>query len=67
MRSTKTNCRTAYKPILISAKLKTGKRRHKTERIVRSPLNFRRRIKSRMPFAGIIRRLPYSTRFQDKG
>ena len=30
-------------------------------------LNFRRRIKSRLPFAGIIRRLPYSTRFQDKG
>ena len=30
-------------------------------------LNFRRRIKSRLPFAGIIRRLPYSTRFQGKG
>ena len=30
-------------------------------------LNFRRRIKSRLPFAGIIRRLSYSTRFQDKG
>jgi len=30
-------------------------------------LTFRRRIKSRLPFAGIIRRLPYSTRFQDKG
>jgi len=30
-------------------------------------LNFRRRIKSRLPFAGIIRRLPYSTRFQDNG
>ena len=30
-------------------------------------LNFRRRIKSRLPFAGIIRSLPYSTRFQDKG
>jgi len=30
-------------------------------------LNFRRRIKSRLPFAGIIRRSPYSTRFQDKG
>jgi len=32
-----------------------------------SGLTFRRRIKSRLPFAGIIRRLPYSTRFQDKG
>ena len=30
-------------------------------------LTFRRRIKSRLPFAGIIRRLSYSTRFQDKG
>ena len=30
-------------------------------------LTFRRRIKSRLPFAGIIMRLPYSTRFQDKG
>ena len=29
-------------------------------------LTFRRRIKSRLPFAGIVRRLPYSTRFQDK-
>ena len=33
----------------------------------RSLINFRRRIKSRLPFAGIIRMLPYSTRFQDKG
>ena len=30
-------------------------------------LTFRRRIQSRLPFAGIIRRLSYSTRFQDKG
>ena len=30
-------------------------------------LTLRRRIKSHLPFAGIIRRLPYSTRFQDKG
>ena len=30
-------------------------------------LTFRRRIKSSLPFAGIIRRLPYSARFQDKG
>ena len=30
-------------------------------------LTFRRRIKSRLPFAGIIGRLPYYTRFQDKG
>ena len=29
-------------------------------------LTFRHRIKSRLLFAGIIR-LPYSTRFQDKG
>ena len=28
---------------------------------------FRRRIKSRLPFAGVIKRLPYSTRSQDKG
>ena len=27
-------------------------------------LNFRRRIKSRLPFAGIFRRLPYSTVFR---
>jgi len=32
-----------------------------------SPLTFTSRIKSRLPFAGIIRRLPYSTGFQDKG
>jgi len=30
-------------------------------------LTFRRRIKSRLPFAGIIRSSPYSPRFQDKG
>ena len=30
-------------------------------------LTFRRRIKSRLPFAGIIRRLLYYIRFQDKG
>ena len=30
-------------------------------------LTLRRRIKSRLPFADIIRRLPYYTRFQDKG
>ena len=30
-------------------------------------LTFRRRIKSHLPFAGIIRSSPYSTRFQDKG
>ena len=30
-------------------------------------LNFRCRIKSRLPFPGIIRNSPYSTRFQDKG
>ena len=30
-------------------------------------LTFRRRIKPRLPFAGIISRLIYSTRFQDKG
>ena len=32
-----------------------------------SLLTFRRRIKSHLPFAGIIRRLTYSTRFQDEG
>ena len=30
-------------------------------------VTFKRRIKSRLPFAGIIRSSPYSTRFQDKG
>ena len=30
-------------------------------------LTFKRRIKSHMPFACIIRSSPYSTRFQDKG
>ena len=30
-------------------------------------LTFKRRIKSHLPFAGIIRSSPYSTRFQDKG
>ena len=30
-------------------------------------LTFKRRIKSRLPFAGIIRSSPYSTRFQVKG
>ena len=36
-------------------------------RVLETPLTFRRRIKSRLPFAGIIRRLSYSTCFQDKG
>ena len=30
-------------------------------------LTFRRRIKSHLPFSGIIKSSPYSTRFQDKG
>ena len=30
-------------------------------------LIFKRRIKSHLPFAGIIRSSPYSPRFQDKG
>ena len=30
-------------------------------------LNFKRRIKSHLPFEVIIRSSPYSTRFQDKG
>ena len=30
-------------------------------------LTFKRRIKSRLPFAGIIRSSPYSSRFQDNG
>jgi len=30
-------------------------------------LTFKRRIKSHMPFAGVIRSSPYSPRFQDKG
>ena len=39
----------------------------KTKRETWFMLTFRRRIKFRLPFAGIIRRLPYFTRFQDKG
>ena len=31
------------------------------------PINFKRRIKSHLPFAGIIRSSPYSPRFQDNG
>ena len=38
-----------------------------SQQVFSLPLTFRRRIESRLPFAGIIRRLPYSTRFQDKG
>ena len=30
-------------------------------------LTFKRRIKSHLPFAGVIRYSPYSSRFQDKG
>jgi len=30
-------------------------------------LTFKRRIKSHLPFAGIIRSSPYSSRFQDNG
>ena len=30
-------------------------------------LNFKLRIKSHLPFAGIIKSSPYSLRFQDKG
>jgi len=41
--------------------------RHTYDRRKGSRLNFKRRIKSHLPFAGIIRISPYSTRFQDKG
>ena len=30
-------------------------------------VTFKRRIKCHLPYAGIIRSSPYSTRFQDKG
>ena len=40
---------------------------HKQKKKFFCCLTFRRRIKSCLPFAGIIRRLPYSTRFLDKG
>ena len=40
---------------------------HKNMTALQYVLTFRRRIKSHLSFAGIIRRLPYSTRFQDKG
>jgi len=42
---------------------KTGQKKWYT----RGSLTFTRRIKSHLSFAGIIRRLLYSTRFQDKG
>ena len=45
----------------------TNSFRASDEFIIGRTLTFRRRIKSRLPFAGIIRRLSYSTRFQDKG
>ena len=38
-----------------------------TKNALGNKLNFRHRIKSRLPFADIIRMLAYSTRFQDKG
>ena len=53
-----------------TAVLKESKIHHppsKRERKKVFHLTFRRRIKSRLPFASIIRRLTYSTRFQDKG
>ena len=36
-------------------------------KIIHDHLTFKRRIKSHLPFAGIIRSSPYSTRFRDKG
>ena len=36
-------------------------------RALETALTFKRRIKSHMPFAGIIRSSPYSPRFQDNG
>ena len=40
---------------------------NKTIKKLNIALNFKRRIKSHLPFAGIIRSSPYSPRFQDKG
>ena len=37
------------------------------QEILQNALTFKRRIKSHLPFAGIIRSSPYSTGFQDKG
>ena len=41
---------------------------YKGEKLLAEPtLTFKRRIKSHLPFAGIIRSSPYSPRFQDNG
>ena len=54
------NAPPVYKPFLIHA-VGAGETNYICS------LTFRRRIKYRLPFAGFVRRLPYSTRFQDKG
>ena len=38
-----------------------------SEAVINIGLTFKRRIKSHLPSAGIIRSSPYSPRFQDKG
>ena len=51
-----------------SKDMRYWKTRHTSEPgSVQGGLIIRRRIKTRLPFAGIIRRLPYSTSFQNKG
>ena len=42
-------------------------KQHSVQMRTQGSLTFKRRIKSRLPFADIIRSSPYSPRFQDKG
>jgi len=51
--------RGSWKQLLWAALLKTVR--------TKGALTFKRRIKSHLPFAGIIRSSPYSPRFQDNG
>ena len=41
--------------------------RHRRSYVLANTITFQRRIKSHLPFAGIIRSSPYSPRFQDNG
>ena len=57
---------------ILYPKVKSHLKRHlfdsisDVQKALTNTLTFRPRIKSRLTFAGIVRRLPYSTRFQDK-
>ena len=51
----------------VNRKLEWNMCKHEHIEEVFHALTFKRWIKSRLPFAGIIRSSPYSTGFQDKG